>query len=133
MELIARAQRAGDYDTLNPKTVWNWITTYKRMFKFALDRDLIRKNPAANTMRKPSAEESELRKLYAPEDIAAIFAAPMFKGFSGSGTAGYRDQPGTNVIKDHKYWLPILALWTGARLGELTTLDKSEIKTVDGI
>lgn len=132
-ELIALAQQQGGYRTLHIKTVWNWITTYKRLFEFALDRDLIRKNPAAKTMRKPSAEESEERDPYDDDDLAAIFSAPMFNGFAGSGSRGYRDRSGSNVVRDHKYWLPILGLWTGGRVEELATLETSEIKIEGGV
>ena len=130
MEAIAQAMGRDDYRTLHIKTVWNWTVVYKAMFEFAVERDLIRKNPAAKMMRKPSAEESEERSPYEAEDVAAIFSAKMFYGYSGNG---YRDQPGSTLAKDHKYWLPILALWTGARVEELATLDKAEIKVEDGV
>lgn len=130
LTLIERAQKWDDYRTLHVKTVWNWTVVFKGMFEFALDRDLIRKNPAAKTMRKPSAEESEERSPYEADDIEAIFKAPLFTGFTGNG---YREKPGSTVIRDHKYWLPILALWTGGRVDELATLDASEIKTQDGV
>lgn len=131
-ELIERAQKWPDYRTLHVKTVWNWTVVYKGLFEFALDRDLVRKNPAAKMMRKPAADESDDRLPYDAEDIDAIFSAPLFNGFDGTGR-GYRDQPGFNTVKDHKYWLPILALWTGARVEELATLDKDEIKTEGGV
>ena len=127
-DLIIQAEKWDDYRTLNAKTVWNWTTIFKSLFEFAVDRDLIRKNPAAKMMKKPAA--SQIRNPYEDEDLKAIFSANMFHGFSGNG---YRDKPGTTVTKDHKYWLPILALWTGARVEELATLDASEIKTEDGI
>lgn len=129
-DLITQAEKWDDYRTLHVKTVWNWTVVFKGLFEFAVDRDLIRKNPAAKMMKKPSIEESEERDPYEAEDLKAIFSTHMFHGFTGNG---YRNKPGAMVTKDHKYWLPILALWTGARVEELATLDASEIKTEDGV
>lgn len=128
---IAEAEKRDDYRVLHIKTVWNWTVVYKALFEFAVDRDLMRKNPAANMMKKPSAEESEERDPYEAEDLAAIFKAPMFQG--AASAFGYRNAPGSLVTKDHKYWLPIIALWTGGRIEELASLDVSEIKTENGI
>lgn len=99
MDAISQAVGRDDYKTLHIKTVWNWTIVYKAMFEFAVDRDLIRKNPAAKMMRKPSAEESGERLPYEAEDVAAIFSSKMFHGYSGNG---YRDQIGTTLAKDHK-------------------------------
>lgn len=129
-EAIAESVGRSDYRTLHTKTVWNWTIVYKALFEFAVDRDLIRKNPAAKMMKRPSPEESDERAAYDADDVKAIFGANLFNGFSGNG---YRDQPGTEIVRDHKYWLPILALWTGGRVEELATLDKAEIKTEDGV
>lgn len=131
MKAIAEAEKRDDYRVLHIKTVWNWTVVYKALFEFAVDRDLMRKNPAANMMKKPSAEESEERDPYEAEDLATIFKAPMFQG--AASASGYRNAHGSLITKDHKYWLPILALWTGGRIEELASLDVSEIKTQEGI
>ncbi len=130
-EVIRRFQAEGDYQRLHIKTVWNWTTVFKALFDFAVDRDLIAKNPAAKTMKKPSAAESEERPPYSGADIAAIFAKPMFQG--ASSDRAYRVEPGSIVTRDHRFWLPILALWTGARLEELATLTREEIKVEEGV
>lgn len=119
-----------DVPRLHVKTVWNWTVTYKAMFAFAVSRRLLTHNPADAMMKKPSAEESDERLPYDADDIAAIFSAPLFTGSDGSG---YRDRPGSIVTRDHRYWLPILAIWTGARVEELASLRGDEVKVEDGV
>lgn len=129
-EAIAWAETLPDCKRLHIKTVYNWTVTYKALFDFCVQRDLIVKNPAANMMRKPSAEESNERDPYEPEDLAVIFGAPLFQGNNGKGL---RDTPGPTVVRDHRYWLPILAHYTGARVEELASLTVDEIKIEGGI
>ncbi len=128
---IERAEKADpDYRRLHVKTIWNWTVAFKQMFEFAVERDLIAKNPAANMMAKPSAEESKIKRPYEADDIATIFNTGMFRGSSGTG---YRNKPGRVITRDHKFWLPIVALWTGMRVDEIATLSRAEIKELDGI
>jgi integrase len=56
----------------------------------------------------------------------------MFTGFNGSAR-GYRTKPGDVVRQDASYWLPILALWTGARLEELGAAKLDAIANSKGI
>lgn len=130
LAVIATAEKQSDYRRLHDKTVWNWTTTYKAMFEFAVQRDLLAKNPAANMMKKPSAETSSEREPYEAEDLAVIFEAPLFRGNDGKGM---RDKKGDKVIQDHRYWLPILAHYTGARVGELASLHADEVREEDRI
>ena len=125
-EAIAQAERDPDYKRLHIRTVYIWTVTFKSLFEFAVTRDLLIKNPAANMMKKPSREESSDREPYEPEDLSVIFRAPLFSGNDGKGL---RDKVGPNVIRDHKYWLPVLAHYTGARVEELASLHLDEIKT----
>lgn len=130
LAVISDAQREPGYLRLNEKTVWNWTTTYKAMLEFAVQRDLLAKNPAAHMMKKPSAEASNEREPYEPEDLAVIFEAPLFRGNDGKGMRANR---GDKIIKDHRYWLPVLAHYTGARVGELASLHTDEVREEGGI
>ncbi len=35
---------------------------------------------------------------------------------------GKEYEPGNVLIQDHRYWLPLMSLYSGARLGELCQL-----------
>ena len=131
-DLLA-AYEGTDQPRLHVKTIWNWITTYKGLFAFAVSRRLLTFNPAEHTMSKPSSEESLIVEPYSEADLDRIFTRPMFAGFEGKADAGYRDKAGGQVVKDSKYWLPIVALHTGMRLEELASLKVSEIIDRDGV
>lgn len=131
-DLLA-AYEGTNYARLSEQTKWNWIGTFKSMFGFAVSRRLLAFNPAEHTMPKPSAEERLIVEPYSEADLDRIFTRPMFKGFAGKADSGYRDKAGGHVVKDSKYWLPIVALHTGMRLEELASLKVSEIIDRDGV
>ena len=57
----------------------------------------------------------------------------MFTGFAGKPDVGYREPVGDQVVKDAKYWLPIMALWHGCRMEEIGGAKLAELKFIDGV
>src|SRR3546814_15106366 len=45
----------------------------------------------------------------------------------------WRWEPGGRIIRDEYFWLPLLAIYNGARLEENAQLLGSDIKCIDGI
>lgn len=131
-DLIARYADT-DQPTLHVKTIWLWTTTFKAMFEYAVSRRLIAHNPASAMMRKPSADESKEIEPYTPDELEFIFTRPMYAGFSGRATPGYRKEAGSQIVKDARYWLPVVALHTGMRLDEMVSLKGSELIEVEGV
>jgi integrase len=121
-----------DAPVMEEVTIWKWINTLNGMFAYAVKNRWIEINPAADTMTKP-LKKRNARMALDPADITEVFSRPLFTGFDGRTAEGYRETPGSTVVKDAKYWLPIVALFTGARLEEIGSTLVSEIQCSDGI
>ena len=67
---------------------------------------------------KPKKARDE-RKPFSTEDLKRIFDPELYL----EETEGY----------DFRYWVPLLALYTGGRLGELTQLHTTDVTTIQGI
>lgn len=52
-------------------------------------------------------------------DLKRIFESPLYRGCKSARSRG---KPGPHVLRDAKFWLPLLAVYTGARVEELTQL-----------
>lgn len=132
-EIVEWAEGPGcDKPKITPITVWKWINTFNGMFAYATKNRWIEFNPAADTMPKPPRNK-KARSPLTEQDIAEIFLGPMFTGFEGRSDAGYRERKGPVVVRDAKFWIPIVALYTGARLDEIGSTLASEIRQQDGI
>lgn len=62
---------------------------------------------------------------YTAEQLKKIFQSPLFAGCQGDGK---EHEPGNVLIRDHRYWLPLMSLYSGARLGELCQLLVGDIQ-----
>jgi integrase len=63
--------------------------------------------------------------------LYAIFNAPLYRGCVDGGR-GY-NKVGDQRPRNARFWVPLIALFTGARLGEICQLDATDIRTVDGV
>lgn len=114
------------------------ITTVKRHFS-ALGRlfDQLRKrgeylgeNPAHGFEFPDKRRARDKRKMWEGESLTKLFASPVWIGCFSEGR---RSRRGSLVIKDEKYWLPLLGLYHGNRLEEFAQLCRGDVRQEDGI
>ena len=122
--------RFGDIDEmpkLANKTIrTKWFGAFNRLVKFAVSRKMIRENPVTDAMPRKRDDVPEDRDPWTREQVGEMFAKPLFTGASSS--FGNRDKPGTLVERDAKYWIPLIALWSGMRLDEIGATRTDEVK-----
>ena len=127
----AEREEADKWSTLTYTTVGEWFGGYQRMFNHAVAMDQLDINPFDKLKKHVvRGAKSVKRRAYEGHEITAIFSKPMFTGFEGDGQQGYRDEPGTTIVRDAKYWLPILGLFHGARLTELAAMPLADFRCV---
>jgi hypothetical protein len=71
------------------------------------------------------------RRQLEDDRLSAIFHGPVFTGF-GDG-AEDRFLPGSTLIRDMRYWVPLVALYGGERLEELLELWPDDVVKEDGV
>jgi integrase len=90
------------------------------------------KNPF-DGIRPDRVEKSDVRddrERFSAEQIRRIFASPIW---TGTRSRYYIATKGKIVVKDHRYWVPLIAGLTGMRLEEICQLWLDDIVRVDGI
>jgi integrase len=118
--------------SISEPTVWKHFVSYSQVFSYARSMRLIDHNPVEAVMPSKPKPTKEVRH-YEPKELATIFSRPMFTGCTNTHTAngfmkGYRTDPGTEVLKDGRYWMPILALFHGNRMEEWGGAKIADIK-----
>jgi integrase len=131
---IAAAERAGDKSVLSMRTVENYHVLISAIFREAQEEGIITENPAKsrklrNLFRK--AKTPIQRALFTPEELTSIFHAPLYTGCQDDDR-GY-SQPGPNVIRQGRFWVPLLALFHGLRSNEACQLYTEDVRTQNGI
>lgn len=106
----------------SPVTSKQKIGILKTIFNSAINKEVLDKNPT-DYFKLPFKRPYKPRVGFTKEDLEAIFHSPIY-------TQGYLPLGGGRIAC---YWLPLLALFTGARLEELAQLRVSDIKTAQGL
>lgn len=101
---------------------WNWTAKHY---------DECPPNPLNGLKVAIKKRAREERDPFTLEELRAIFRAPVFTGCKS--LHNWR-QPGRLVPRDSgMYWVPLISLFTGARMGEVLQLYVSDVRNKEGI
>lgn len=94
------------------------LSLLSALFGMAVKRGYIENNPARGTQLKDVRRPREKRREFDTAALGAIFGSPIY-------TADERPDGGAG---EAVYWLPLLALYTGARINELCQLQPEDVR-----
>lgn len=112
---------------LNPATIQKHIAALSALVTFANDKvfDISIANPFPRMKPSLPANRKNSRRPWTSGELTTLFHSPVFVGCLSTAKLGL---PGDTMIWDHHYWLPLLGIFTGARLGELVQLQVSDFR-----
>jgi integrase len=117
---------------MRPTTANAYLGRLSTMFKWAVRRWLIERNPAeALTVAEPEGDPRAARDPFTLDQLRKIFSAPLYTGCKDD-ERGYA-VPGPNVTRRARFWLPLLGLFTGARMNEICQLGVDDVTTEHGV
>jgi integrase len=126
-ELAEWSRHHPDAASISSATVNKWLTCLQAVLNWARDNGAIPDDIAwadpVSKMRLPEAKPS--RQPWEPDELSSLFRSPVFtKQLRPAGGKG-----------EAAFWLPLLALYSGARLSELAPLAVDDIKvdTASGV
>lgn len=113
------------------------MTWIAGMFKWLHSQGWIAEDPAVairglafQTKAQRVAAEVEDgggREAFAPAELAAIFKVDWFR----TGRCGRTEMEGLKEVRPFQFWLPLLGLHTGARMGELSQLWLDDVRVTE--
>jgi integrase len=131
---IVETPASKDLPTLTNNTVKNYLQNLSALFSYASNEELISgRNPAKKLTVRSANEESQrdLRDPFALDQLETIFCAPLYTGCRDD-QHGYA-KPGQNKPRRGRFWVPLIALWTGMRLNECCQLSVDDVLQENGI
>lgn len=109
---------------ISAKTAENILFNLASFFRWAVREHIIERTPADGlqpTQKKRSKAEG--RQPFCESDLKMLFSAELY-------SRHYRE---VAVDQLGRYWVPLLALYHGARLNELCQLEVADIREADGV
>jgi integrase len=110
----------------------SYLTYLKTFFAWANSNDLVPGNPAIDVRvaTAKSHRHRTKREPFTSDKLRQLFNAPVFTGCASLGRPYDR---GSLLIRDQRFWAPLLALFSGARANELGQLETTDVKQKAGV
>ncbi|PMQ02962.1 hypothetical protein DyAD56_21295 [Dyella sp. AD56] len=104
---------------------------FRSLFKHLIERgEYEGANPAHGFSFPEKMRPKMKRQQWDGERLTRLFNSPVWTGCKSKSS---RSKPGVLVIKDEKYWLPLLGLYHGNRLEEFAQLVRSDLRREEEI
>lgn len=107
-------------DGQSPANTNTKISRLATLIQWAMDNELATENPAKGVTVKDPDKGRNKRREFDLASLNAIFSSPVY-------AKGERPTQGKG---DAAYWMPLLALYTGARLEELAQLRPEDVREI---
>jgi integrase len=131
LEDAAKVADAEKLERLGVAAVNNYLHNLSALFKWGVKNWRVVRNPAEGLALPDDRDQRDLRQPFSTEQLQAIFNAPLYTGCQDD-EEGYA-KPGLNVIRRGRFWVPLLSLWTGMRLGECCQLRVDDVTELDSV
>jgi integrase len=134
MPEIVKNFEGRDVERLDIATVIKHVGFLHTFFSWAARQGEIGENIAAGMVPSmPKARgrmKNRRRQSFSPADVTRFFTSPLF---TGAKSPHRLIEPGSHLLWDERFWIPILAPHTGASTSELGWLERKDLKNEDGI
>lgn len=124
----ARTWAATGGATRSARTVNREVSEISAFLAWLKDNAYIEENVATG-FRSRIDKAKHKYPPYSKPQLQELFSSPLFAGCHPKR----EHQPGDEKVRDWRYWLPLCALYTGARAGEIAQLECADIRQVEGV
>ncbi len=117
---------------LSSKTVQKYYFMMRAFLVWLRNEELIAETPGGTLgVPKPSLKaQQDARHPFNAQQLQQLFSSPAFVG---AKSAARRSVTGTVVKRDALFWIPLVGLFTGMRLGEIVQLENCDVGEIDDI
>ena len=131
LEQITEQTKGQDIQRLSMTTIKRHFSALGVFFAYLKRRgEYVGDNPAYGFEFPTKGRVRHGRDMWEGEPLTRLFNSPVWTGCLSKDR---RSRPGSLIIRDDKYWLPLLGLYHGNRLEEFAQLHRSDVRCEDGI
>ena len=117
--------------SMSATTANSYMAAFTGLMEFALNEHLVERNPAKGLRLASDGIKAKDKRLpFSGADLQRIFTAPLYVGCEDD-QHGYA-RPGPNRPRRGRFWVPLIALFSGMRLNEICQLSEDDIAKLDG-
>ncbi|WP_231576701.1 site-specific integrase, partial [Brevundimonas sp. KM4] len=123
------AKEKGLTGRLSPASVNGYMCKFRAVMNFCQNEGWIERNPAKGLQVIDRVRRRDKRLPFSAEQLRLIFDAPIYRGCVDDW-AGY-STPGYAHPRRGRFWVPLIALFSGMRMNEICQLHVADIHRLD--
>lgn len=125
---VIEANKAIGKPAISGKTINKYLSALGSFASWLLANDYITENVTTG-MYLELDKRAKKRLPYTSDQLATIFTSPLFTACRGDKL---EHEPGILQVRDWRFWIPMIGLFTGARLGEIAQLLVADLRQIHG-
>lgn len=130
IQQIVKANEQVGKPVIADRTVNRYLSSLSAFLSWAVNNGYLDRNPIEGLMLKKEAKAPTLP--FKPDQLKTLFRSPWFAGCQSADEWRNVAKPGNVLIRDHRYWVPLIMLFSGARPGEIGQLAVSDVRQEHG-
>ncbi|MCJ8148318.1 site-specific integrase [Shinella sedimenti] len=126
---IVEHNKAIGKPVLTSRTVNRYLASLGSFCNWLVAHGYIDNNPTSGM----SLAKDKRKKVFpfTVEQMNVLFRSPLFTGCESDEAPRFWSKPGSVKIRDHRYWVPLIMLYSGARPAEIAQLAMSDVSEQD--
>lgn len=115
---------------LTSRTVNRYLSSLGAFCNWLVSHGYIDSNPTEGM----SLAKDKRKKVFpfTTDQLNTLFRSPLFTGCQSDEAPRFWCKPGTLKIRDHRYWVPLIMLYSGARPAEIAQLAVTDVREERG-
>jgi integrase len=122
---IVAATADQDGERLSPRTAQRHMHALSALWGEATEAGEVASNIFLGFRFQNSQKARDQRSMWTDDELTTLFATPIWRG---SASKDRRSKPGEIVLRDEKFWLPLIAVFSGLRQEEICQLRPSDVR-----
>jgi integrase len=115
---------------ISTATVNRYLSGFSAFCTWMTNHGYLTQNPAADMFLKKSKKTTT--RPFTVAEMNILFSSPLFIGCAGDEPPRFWSKPGDKLVRDHRYWVPLVMAFSGARPGEIAQLAVSDVREQQG-
>jgi integrase len=127
---IVKANEKVGKPIIADRTVNRYLSSLGAFLSWAVNNGYLENNPTEGLSLNKEVKSQNVP--FTPDQLQTLFASPWFAGCESANEWRNVAKPGKVLIRDHRFWVPLIMLFSGARPAEIGQLAVNDVREEHG-
>jgi len=128
-QIVKHNEKVGK-PVLSPRTVNRYLASLGAFCTWLETQGYLDHSPMSGMSLAKEKKKSGVT--FTTDQLNTLFKSPLFTGCQSANEWSKIAKPGNEKIRDHRYWVPLIMLYSGARPAEIAQLSIGDVKEQHG-